>query len=470
MRHDFARGRFPRIAAAASCLLAFDVAAAPPTSEPAPRAPAWWRRHAPAAQTVEMSVLVGAFLPSEQHELYDRSVGYQPLARGLVELGARIDYYPLRWFAFELEGAAMPGKTRGGDRVALSSFSGGLTLRWPGRIAPLVSGGVGVLTIQSSSAVLGDDLDLAFRYGAGLQWFIDDRWALRLDGRDVVSNRRGIGGLPAHHGEVLLAIAVQFGRPSPARATATAVPREPDTDRDGIADAYDRCPRAVGMLPDGCPRPDHDADGFLDEIDRCPREPGEYPDGCPPGAARDDADGDGIAGAADHCPEAAGSGTDGCPTATTDSDGDGIVDAVDLCPREKERRNGVDDTDGCPDEIPEAMTALEGVLTDVTFASRSTELTAGARERLRRLVATISRHPGVRFELVGHTDDQGDAAANRAISLRRAEVVRDAMVALGVDAGRIQVRGAGEDEPIASNATPQGRATNRRIELAILRE
>ncbi len=414
-----------------------------------------------------MSVLLGAFLPSASHELYDRSVGYKPLARGLVEFGARIDFYPLRWFGLELEGAAMPGSLRYGARVALSTFSGGIAMRWPARVAPLLTAGIGMLTVQSSSVVLGDDIDLAFRYGAGVQWFIDDRWALRIDGRDVVTNRRGIGGPPAHHGEVLFALAVQFGRPRPARVARVMPADEPDTDRDGIADVYDRCPRRVGLLPDGCPRPDKDADGFLDEIDRCPDVPGEYPRGCPAG---EDRDGDGIRAAADRCPEVAGSGPDGCPTATTDSDGDGILDAVDLCPREKERKNGIDDSDGCPDELPEALTAVEGVLVGVVFATGSTTLSPTALERVRKLVGTLARYPGIRIELVGHTDDQGEPEANRVLSTRRAEAVRDAMVRLGIDAARIDVRGAGEDEPIASNATAPGRAENRRIEISLVRE
>ncbi len=67
----------------------------------------------------------------------------------------------------------------------------------------------------------------------------------------------------------------------------------------------------------------------------------------------------------------------------------------------------------------------------------------------------------------GHSDSRGTLEHNRKLSLRRAEAVRDYLVRLGVDRGRIVVVGKGASEPVASNDTPQGRAQNRRVVLIV---
>ena len=70
--------------------------------------------------------------------------------------------------------------------------------------------------------------------------------------------------------------------------------------------------------------------------------------------------------------------------------------------------------------------------------------------------------------ITGYTDNVGEAAFNSTLSLQRAQAVRDQLVSLGGDPQKYQVNGAGESNPIADNATPEGRAKNRRVEVAIL--
>lgn len=72
---------------------------------------------------------------------------------------------------------------------------------------------------------------------------------------------------------------------------------------------------------------------------------------------------------------------------------------------------------------------------------------------------------GLRAELGGHVDNTGDTEDNIALSLRRAEVVLEALVARGVPRTSLLARGYGASRPVASNATPAGRAKNRRITL-----
>lgn len=69
--------------------------------------------------------------------------------------------------------------------------------------------------------------------------------------------------------------------------------------------------------------------------------------------------------------------------------------------------------------------------------------------------------------ITGHTDNVGEEADNSALSLQRAEAVRDALVSLGADPSKFQVNGAGETAPIADNSTDEGRAQNRRVEVAV---
>ncbi len=437
--------------------------------------PAWLTQLAPVDQSVELAALVGAWLPAYAHELYDGRAGWKPLARGFAELGARVAYFPVRWMGFEFDGVGMPGSARDGRRVTLGSFRGGLVLRLPWRVAPLLSGGVGALGASSASDVVGDDVDAAFHIGAGVQVFVTRVLHVRIDGRDVLSHRRGVGGGPAHHGELLASIGLRFG-PRAAAAPTPGVTTLLDGDLDRVPDALDRCPREAGVPPYGCPPRDRDGDGVDDTRDRCADIPGTPADGCP---APVDDDGDGVADPLDRCPLQIGVAPDGCPAAaeTTppeppegDADGDGLARRDDRCPAQRESRNGYDDADGCPDEMPAEVAELEGVLTGIGFKGQTAELTPESRATLTRVADVLQRNPGVRCEIVGHTDDRGSSTANRRLSSARAERVVTALVERGVPAERLQSRGAGPDEPLASNASAQGRATNRRVELAILRE
>ncbi|MDZ4680749.1 MAG: OmpA family protein [Saprospiraceae bacterium] len=109
-----------------------------------------------------------------------------------------------------------------------------------------------------------------------------------------------------------------------------------DRDRDGVADAIDKCPDIAGLKTlDGCP--DRDGDGIADADDDCPDAPGnKATNGCP------DTDGDGVIDKNDDCPDEPGPAElRGCP----DTDSDGIADKDDNCPNEK----GLAALNGCPD-------------------------------------------------------------------------------------------------------------------------
>jgi outer membrane protein OmpA-like peptidoglycan-associated protein len=84
-------------------------------------------------------------------------------------------------------------------------------------------------------------------------------------------------------------------------------------------------------------------------------------------------------------------------------------------------------------------------------------------------VATLEQWGKVNIEVAGHTDSRGSDAYNIKLSQRRAEAVRDYLISKGIAADRLSAKGYGESQPVADNATDEGRFKNRRVELVPLR-
>ena len=106
-------------------------------------------------------------------------------------------------------------------------------------------------------------------------------------------------------------------------------------------------------------------------------------------------------------------------------------------------------------------------LGDVGFEAGKASLQPTAMTAIDRLAQLMSVYPERFVRIEGHTDSLGDDAANQQLSERRATAVRDALLARGVDAARVEAVGYGETRPIADNATPDGRQKNRRIEIVL---
>ncbi len=107
-------------------------------------------------------------------------------------------------------------------------------------------------------------------------------------------------------------------------------------------------------------------------------------------------------------------------------------------------------------------------LGDVVFASGQSTLKPEALENLDPVMAFIAEYPERRIRIEGHTDSQGGRNLNQVLSQRRADAVRDALVARGIDSTRIDTVGLGPDLPVASNDTAAGRAQNRRVDIIAL--
>jgi outer membrane protein OmpA-like peptidoglycan-associated protein len=103
----------------------------------------------------------------------------------------------------------------------------------------------------------------------------------------------------------------------------------------------------------------------------------------------------------------------------------------------------------------------------VQFATGTADLSAAARESLARFAGIVASYPALRFVVEGHTDNVGSVTTNNELSLRRAIGVRDYLIAQRIAASSIDVQGLGPSRPIADNATPEGRARNRRVEIVL---
>ncbi|MCB1543894.1 MAG: OmpA family protein [Rhodoblastus sp.] len=103
----------------------------------------------------------------------------------------------------------------------------------------------------------------------------------------------------------------------------------------------------------------------------------------------------------------------------------------------------------------------------IKFRTSSDEIEAASAPVIADLAAVLKGCASVKVEIAGHTDNAGDPAFNKDLSLRRAQSVAKALVAKGIAADRMSAAGYGDERPIASNATREGRAQNRRTEFVV---
>lgn len=108
-------------------------------------------------------------------------------------------------------------------------------------------------------------------------------------------------------------------------------------------------------------------------------------------------------------------------------------------------------------------------LHNIHFLTASAELYEASKAGLDRLAEALNRHPRLRLEVGGHTDNVGKDEDNLALSERRAKAVYDYLILRGVSPDRLSYRGYGETRPVAANDTPEGRAQNRRTTLTPLK-
>ncbi len=472
-----------------------DAAAPAPVAEPTPAAAPvasreqtpWIKRYRPVRNSWELGIYGGAFIPSKVHEFYRPNLdnppgfGHQTLKPGF-DLGLRVGYYPASFLGLELEGGLMFNKVADGTRATMYTFRPVVLFQLPYRIAPFVRADFGVLGI--SSGALGKDADPTLGIGGGVKFYLTQRVLLRLDVVDNIATAVGVGNNRSNNLEVLLGIGLRFGKKAKEQPKPLV-----DTDQDGLYDPgqvgvapadEDACPTQPGPRENrGCPLIDTDGDGLFDpgqagvppeNVDACPQEPGPRENqGCP----LIDSDGDTLydpgqpvpATEVDDCPKEPGPRElQGCP----DTDKDGIIDKLDKCPEQPETRNQYEDADGCPDELPKAVQKISGVIEGIYFEVDKDTIKPRSKPVLERAVKVLKEFPTTKWIIQGHTDSDGTREHNVDLSHRRAESVRKYLITNGIDGARLVPQGFGPDAPIDTNATPKGKAKNRRIEFRLM--
>ncbi len=282
-----------------------------------------------------------------------------------------------------------------------------------------------------------------------------------------------------------------------------------DKDGDGYDDEVDTCPELPEDFDsfkddDGCPDEDNDDDKVLDaaqlvdgqwvnddkkgDLD-CRNEPEdidqfEDEDGCPD----PDNDGDAILDGPDECdndPEDVDNfkDEDGCPEPDNDEDkicdpwvaGSGKAEQYrdkcsgsDKCPDQPEDYDGDQDEDGCPDLKAQFDGCSVKIADKVYFKFNKWDIDPRSYELLDDVATVMNQVPDeLHFRIEGHTDSKGSNAANKKLSQRRSDSVRTYLMGKGVSPVRLEAVGFGEERPIDTNRTADGRAANRRVEFNV---
>ena len=114
-------------------------------------------------------------------------------------------------------------------------------------------------------------------------------------------------------------------------------------------------------------------------------------------------------------------------------------------------------------ELPTTFT-----LSNLQFDVGKSTINMSSYKTLNDLAEFLKRKKGVRIRIVGHTDSDGDNAANLLLSKERAIRVKKYLISKGIQPGRVETTGLGETQPVALNSTEKGKAMNRRTEVHIL--
>jgi len=350
------------------------------------------------------------------------------------------------------------------------------------KLRPYLFAGPGFLADNSKSG-------LTFNLGLGSKYYLNSSTALYFDAGYIngIESTLGTKTIRDNIWKATLGIEFDLGKTldsdmdgvsdkkdkcpdTPAGVAVDADGCPVDGDGDGVADYQDECPTVAGLPAlKGCP--DKDKDGIADKDDACPDVAGLASlKGCP------DSDGDGVADKDDKCantPRGYKVDASGCPI---DTDKDGVVDSEDDCPTVA----GPKDNKGCPVkeaevEVKKEITPDQIVIqnikpTPVHFVSGKSYLTDYSKGILDKLIQSLNSDQAYMVNIFGYTDSQGSDESNLKLSQERIESVMAYLTSKGVAAKRIiHQKAFGEANPVASNATEEGRLKNRRVEFEIFK-
>ena len=367
----------------------------------------------------------------------DSRLGYiedapgHPAIENGIQVGLRVGRPIYRWLVPEFELTFAPTDTTavaGARTVSVLWLEPRVHMRielMPGRrVQPFVVVGIGAPIVISSARMTLDSGILGEGYvGGGVRFDTGRMFALRFDAR--ISGIPGIENYFTAEFDFAIGVEIQLGKRKGRSATEGDPLASADRDSDGIVDGKDTCPDRA-----------EDADGF-DDLDGCP---------------------------------------------DIDNDLDRVLDIADRCASVAETYNGFDDDDGCPDAVPLDVDNLRGTVEGLLYADGETNVRDSAQPNIQKIAKTMAAYPTIKVVLIGHTDDKeanqfatlaasapAEDLAELAVDLSRAraEAVKQALVAAGVAAPRVEVMGRGAEDPVSDNSGAKGRLANRRVEIKL---
>jgi OmpA-OmpF porin, OOP family len=116
-------------------------------------------------------------------------------------------------------------------------------------------------------------------------------------------------------------------------------------------------------------------------------------------------------------------------------------------------------------DIIDALKSQGFIALNINFDTGKSTIRPESAPLIDQLAATLKSNTDLKVSIEGHTDNVGDAAANKKLSEQRAKAVMDAVIAKGIAAGRLSSVGWGQEKPVADNRTDAGRSQNRRVEI-----
>ncbi len=332
-------------------------------------------------------------------------------------------------------------KSGGDARFTRGAFNGVYTFEKQSSMIPFAKLGVGIErinheTAQNKNGFFADA-------GAGVKVPFTDNLSMKLEALYMAKIAKH-NSIADSNLVTMLGLTYAFGERQEERKVpqqeekkaeeivAVVAVVDGDDDNDGVLNSQDSCPETrAGVKVDalGCPAVlDSDADGVSDSYDRCPNTPkGDKVD------------------------------AKGC-TIVLDSDNDGVLDDKDICPN------------SAPGEAVNSDGCAKIVTLHITFKSSSADITADSAPAIDAYAKFLTTYPNYSAKIVGYTDNTGSKAFNKKLSQARADQVRALLIDRGVNPNRVTALGRGPANPVADNATPEGRAQNRRIEAELTRD
>jgi OOP family OmpA-OmpF porin len=291
------------------------------------------------------------------------------------------------------------------------SFNGVYTFDAVGSLVPFAKAGVGYENVNNETA---ENQDGFFAdAGAGVKIPLSDSFSFKAEAIYLAKITNAQNSTVDNNLMTLVGFTYSFGAMKQKAAPKEAVVEE---------EVVEEVVVPVVVVP---VEKDSDGDGIYDKLDKCP-----------------------------NTPEGSTVGVDGCPV-VLDADHDSVLNENDLCPNtpvgEKVDKNG------CP-----MIANLH-----ITFANNSAEVPADADALLSKYAKFLKTNKNYSAKIVGYTDNRGSKEYNQKLSQKRAEAVMNALIAKGVDPKQLSAVGMGVLNPVATNDTAEGRATNRRIEAEL---